>query len=752
MSDIFISYSQSAGEPTAALAAALVERGYKPWYDANLLPGQAFGPVIDRAIDNARAVIVIWSLPAIASTWVLAEAARGMHQGKLISLRTADVSPAHLPTPYNSRHVSLCTDVDQVVAALFAMGIRPLVQANDLPGPEQLALDASRDWRALVTAPHLPIDIEAFLDVYRVLPMYRAMAERRLAMLRSGPVPATMRLVDSRDVYLRLDPRRHTAMVRRITATPDGALLATASYDKTVKIWSGNTATLVRTLRPAMGRGDAGRVYSAALHPQGQWCAVGGWSDTTPLNGHVLIFDLRTGSVITHIDCAQSVPLELEISPDGKLLAIGQNIGGVTVHDTESWQPIFTDRNYDDSVCSLSFADAYPSKLAASSFDGRIRLYSHDWHCRAAQAPGGLRCYGLSFSPDGSCLAVGYDDRARIDILDSETLTPIRELDVSTVRGDTASIAFLADGRIASGGRKGNLNGEAIQFHSPKTNEIHRAHLAPAAISDLAPLSRHALAFGTATGAFGIVGEDGSPLFVCAATFSNMRCISGKTFALSTDGTRVRFGLGTDEAAPVLFDVTARKLYDFTDEGADLHCADTESIDVRGWNGGMTPTLRLGDREQRLMLSRHETAWSFAVSPDHRSFALGSEWRVRLYDCEGAELWECASPAPCLSIAFTGDGKFFAAAYGDGTIRWHRTTTGDEVLSLFVFLPDGLTGSREWLLFTPEGYYDASSPVAENVIGWHINRGTRVSADFFPFEAFATAFKRADIIDCALVK
>ena len=42
---------------------------------------------------------------------------------------------------------------------------------------------------------------------------------------------------------------------------------------------------------------------------------------------------------------------------------------------------------------------------------------------------------------------------------------------------------------------------------------------------------------------------------------------------------------------------------------------------------------------------------------------------------------------------------------------------------------------KRWILWTPNGYYDAA-PGAEDLIGWHVNRGPDKAADFFPLSRF----------------
>ena len=77
----------------------------------------------------------------------------------------------------------------------------------------------------------------------------------------------------------------------------------------------------------------------------------------------------------------------------------------------------------------------------------------------------------------------------------------------------------------------------------------------------------------------------------------------------------------------------------------------------------------------------------------------------------------------------SGDGRLAVAAYGDGTIRWHRMEDGVELLALFP-MPDG----ENWVAWTPEGVY-AASPGARGVLRWHVNHGWDAAATAVPVSA-----------------
>jgi hypothetical protein len=83
------------------------------------------------------------------------------------------------------------------------------------------------------------------------------------------------------------------------------------------------------------------------------------------------------------------------------------------------------------------------------------------------------------------------------------------------------------------------------------------------------------------------------------------------------------------------------------------------------------------------------------------------------------------------------------AAYGDGTIRWHRMDDGRELLALFV-----LKDKQNWVAWTPEGFYGAT-PGAFGVLQWQINRGFDAAADVVPVSAIPR-LRRPDALPLVL--
>ncbi|MBP2230042.1 hypothetical protein J2847_003345 [Azospirillum agricola] len=209
------------------------------------------------------------------------------------------------------------------------------------------------------------------------------------------------------------------------------------------------------------------------------------------------------------------------------------------------------------------------------------------------------------------------------------------------------------------------------------------------------------------------------------------------SFTVDRDGRRVRFGLKYGGEDPVLFDLAARTLEPSSTVLSGLTPPRITGLPVTDWEDKTVP--KLGGTA--LPLTPDEKSRSLAISPTADRFLLGTEWSFRLFDKAGRQLWEQSAPGPAWGVNVSGDGRLAVAAYGDGTIRWHRMTDGKELLALFVHATD-----RRWVAWTPSGYYMASAG-GEDLIGWHVNNGKDAAADFFGAGRFRDTFNRPDVVE-----
>ncbi len=109
MGDVFISYKRQDRAVAAALAEELTAAGYSCWWDTSLVAGEHFNEAIQRHLDEASCVLVIWSRESSASKWVQAEAVTAFNRDALVAARLDDVElkyPFHIVQTADLRRYS----------------------------------------------------------------------------------------------------------------------------------------------------------------------------------------------------------------------------------------------------------------------------------------------------------------------------------------------------------------------------------------------------------------------------------------------------------------------------------------------------------------------------------------------------------------------------------------------------------------------------------------------------------------------
>lgn len=99
MADVFISYSRLDHDRVKPIVDRLASLGYSTWWDKHLRAGQVFVDEIERQLDASQIVLTAWSHNARSSTWVYAEASRGLDANKFMQLRLDNVQ---LPLPFDA--------------------------------------------------------------------------------------------------------------------------------------------------------------------------------------------------------------------------------------------------------------------------------------------------------------------------------------------------------------------------------------------------------------------------------------------------------------------------------------------------------------------------------------------------------------------------------------------------------------------------------------------------------------------------
>lgn len=572
---------------------------------------------------------------------------------------------------------------------------------------------------------------------------------------------------------LRLETGMHTGPIKRISIDRTGSLLVTASDDKTLRLWTLKDGSLNKTLRVPIGEGDEGRLYAAALSPDGQWIAAGGATKAGtegPGGYHLYLFDRASGELRKFLFGLPDVINHLCFSRDGRYLAASLGSEGIRVWSTDGWVQVASDSDYGDASHWCDF-DAR-GQLVTSSLDGQIRLYDSHFHLLAKRpAPGGKEPFAVAFSPDGTRIAIGFADAPVVNLLSGKDLQPLDHPNTKGIdNGDLSKVSWSSDGQHLFAGGRFQLDGKfpVVTWDKAGRGERHYWKGTGNSLADLEPLANGELLAATNDPAWLRFSHDGDLIQERRAVIPDLRNKLGENFRVSSDGRRVAVGLGYGGNQSVMFDINAKRLFEgqinetwllqqrlveagFDPGGIDGQAGPQLRVALNQWRlaqglgpGGLddaarhglgisplTPPrikasgLKVSDWENKpgpklngkgLPLKPHETSRALAIAPDGQSLLLGTAWYLRRFDRMGQSVWQTQVPDTVWGVNISADGRLAIAALGDGTVRWYRYADGQELLALFV-----QKETREWVLWTPDGYYDAS-PGGDRLIGWHLNR------------------------------
>ncbi len=229
----------------------------------------------------------------------------------------------------------------------------------------------------------------------------------------------------------------HTGSVISVTYSPDGSRIASAGADDTIRVWNAETGEILQTLT-----GHTDTVRSAAYSPDGSRIASSSRDDT------IRVWNADTGELLQtltgHTDYVRSVAY----SPDGTMLASGSDDDTIRIWNAGTGELLQTLTGHTNSVYSAAFSPD-SSRLVSGSQDAAIRIWNPNTG-ETLQTLTGHTGSVLSavYSPDGSRIAsASRDDTIRI--WDAQTGAHIETLTGHT--GSVTSVAYSPDGsRLAS--------------------------------------------------------------------------------------------------------------------------------------------------------------------------------------------------------------------------------------------------------------------------------------------------------------
>jgi tetratricopeptide (TPR) repeat protein len=93
VASVFLSYARQDVARVRSIVAALERAGHAVWWDEQISGGDQYADAIERALDTADAVVVLWTSTSVKSAWVRDEAATARDSGRLVPVTLDGTQP-----------------------------------------------------------------------------------------------------------------------------------------------------------------------------------------------------------------------------------------------------------------------------------------------------------------------------------------------------------------------------------------------------------------------------------------------------------------------------------------------------------------------------------------------------------------------------------------------------------------------------------------------------------------------------------
>jgi WD40 repeat protein len=503
-----------------------------------------------------------------------------------------------------------------------------------------------------------------------------------------------VRLYDFQTGELKALLKGHMDVINALGFSGDSRRLISGSFDRTAIVWDVATGRQLHQLP-----GHKAELYAVGLTQNGDRAVTGGDDKI------VRLWNANDGRLIRELPGhPQGVRALAFLGSDQ--FATGDWAGEIRFWNTTTGDLVRTFAQQGTAVGALSFSADGRTLLSTCGQSCSGRFWSYVWDVASGVRKIEYKNHdniviAAAVSPDGRWAATGGGEKREIHVWELATGERAKSVDGGPVRlagtgGASWAVGFSPDGRRIGWGNTWRGSQGRVTHPSEATSPIEYQLTLPGAGQGL-----------------------GRPQRVAAGAGEFLR--SRKTHGTWRLNHRQGGNYGYEDAVLVI----AR------DSGAPVEI-------TRGATDGYQHRAYTFTTDADAVISCASNGTLMAYSLDGKVLAhfIGHE----------GDVW---------SVATSPNGKLLVSGSADQTVRlWPLAPLKDrdvgpakQILPI-VTLFHGVDG--EWVMWTPEGYFDASPGGGEALIGWNINRGAGAAADFVRAEQLRKQLYRPDIVKRAI--
>lgn len=549
----------------------------------------------------------------------------------------------------------------------------------------------------------------------------------------------------------------HSDEILFVSVDPLGRTYATASRDKTVKVWDIRSGKLIRTMT-----GFSFYVSKVAYSPEGGYLYMRGDLGTC------YVYSTQTWEERTSKFYDDFFPItQLNFGVNDDMLLFG-NKGSAFMVNTKTWSKHLLSSRVPGEVDHIVFDPATkkvtvrakggnPSEIDVSNILQKEnfstgRIPSEHYPYKAELRPGGVEIYGADgdllavrkqpkvsvpsnavFSPDNSMIAICFEEMDDVMLWSLRTNAMIR---IPVGEKNTRAMQFSSDGK-----RIYIACGTTLKSFFVDGSEDKSLFSSSGKISAIGITQDHKLMVaGTDDGMLSVFDLLQNKVLSTFKIGKKITSLSvhpkGKQVAVAEDGHVTLFKLPALKEDKVLIKGNGTRSTDFSDDGKFLMAQDAKTKRVMLYETGKDePSKSFRDPSEHK--TRSEAAIQKQLFPvafsnkKNYMISMGEEWVMHLRNVSDGKATELKGHSSWAnSFCFSSDDRFLISTSDDGSVRLWDVASGMLRGTMVFNEHDFVVALADNYYFTSKGGYD--------MVGFYKD------GKVYPFEQFDVVYNRPD--------